>query len=152
MPRIGRSRDTFELFGQPIELKDLQDAANGDPIRFIADYDDEDLWVWDADAALHSDVWYKKKFVGKNREDMDLMATNELIWGVAEKQGSKWVMDSSDELSGMNNQQIKLSKPNPNGVSYDDKNYGTVDFNKISENFKWLNRYINITKWLRRHS
>jgi len=139
---------TFELFGPTVTNKELQSAADGGDIRFIADGENQELWIWDALEGIHGDLWFKYNFINKGRKKYtDLIADNNLIWGIAEKRGSKWYMTLSDELSERDGYQIKLSKPR-DGDSYDEQNYGTVDFKKIIENFKWLDRTINISKWL----
>ena len=131
-------RGNYELFGSPISMKDLQNAANGGEIRFIADLKGKKLWVWDAEADLHGDVWDETWNIGGDREAYDLMDDNALIWGVAEKKGNKWIMNSSHELEGMDGKS-----------HYDESN---IDFSKIIKNFKWLDRLINVSRWLKRKS
>ena len=140
--------ESFEIFGPTLTNKDLDAACSDDAVRFIADAENKSLWVWDAYTAIHGDVWDKFSFINKGRKSYtDITAHNKLIWGIANKKGNKWIMILSDELSGMDGEQIRLETPQA-GDTYDEQNYGTISFEEIMKNFKWL-KVIDVNTWLR---
>ena len=121
--------NSFEMFKSPLSNKDFQAAkksGESPTVRFIAYAPTEQVWIWNADNGLHEDVMNQlPEFKGKGNE---YIFNHQMIWGVAKQAGSKWEMFSSDSLLGFS---------------------AALDFDNLIENFKWLERQINVSKWLK---
>jgi hypothetical protein len=115
--RIGSNY--IEIFSNPSKKELL---SCGDEIRFTADADKKEVYVWDGNLAIHDDanktlgyggLWFKKP----------------ILTGIAQKEGSTYYAYRSDELESIN-----LSPP------------GSEEFltKLLSYDWDFVNRYINI--------
>ena len=118
-------RKKFEILENPSK-EEIREIAGNNEVRFSADKSTKTLYVWDEGEAIHNDVW--NKFIGKGR-DFDSTSFKEFIHGMAEFKRGKWMMISSDE--------------------FDNQAFDTrAQFDKLSKDFKWVNKYINIDDFL----
>jgi hypothetical protein len=123
----------FEVLENP-SVKEIIKLVGKNQVRFTL-YK-KDLWVWQADKAIHMYVWNSS---GKPRDEYFKTDMNTALHGIARLQGGKYVMSDSDEI----NAYIR----NKENDYIDVKNQNT-DLNKVYKLFKG-NKIINIVKYFK---
>jgi hypothetical protein len=123
-------RGSFEVFENP-SFKELKSAdSTGLGVRFTADASTKKVYAWDADAVIHDLVHSDLGIKGKGKPVS--YGWSNLLTGLAEQQGSKYVMVVSDML-----RDIKLLASTPGALEM------------FSNDWLWVDRYILITPFLR---
>uniref|UniRef100_A0A6M3JMI6 Uncharacterized protein n=1 Tax=viral metagenome TaxID=1070528 RepID=A0A6M3JMI6_9ZZZZ len=113
----------FNIDGKYIEIfvnptsKDIRDIKS-DEIRFIAISNIKKVYVWNADKLIHLRMWERLDFKGSPYGDRNV------CMGVIGKKESKWKMIYSDS----------------------EKRYWDKKEERYKE-FKWLEKYFNISDW-----
>lgn len=102
----------------------------GDEIRFIAVAREKTVYCWDANLAIHDPV---SRFLG-------LKFSTEVFWGVAEKQGSKYVVASSDTAHLYMKQAKRPASMTV--ASWEDSSYA-LKF--LGQDWTWLDKYFEAT-------
>jgi hypothetical protein len=121
-------KDSFEVFVNP-SVKEIRQVDDKDGVRFTADNKTKNVYVWDAYASIHNDVWSHNE-INKGR-NFNSTSCITVLHGECEFKGGKYVMNFSDE--------IHYQK----GIG---KEFYIRD---IIKDFKWVNRYINIEGYLK---
>jgi hypothetical protein len=117
----------FEIFVNP-SVKEMKEASVvSQEIRFTADNKDKKVYAWDALAAIHNDVW--KIEIGQGR-NFTKASCDTVLHGQCQFKGGKFIMNYSDEIHYQKGRGRKFS------------------ISDLIEDFKWVNRYINIETYL----
>jgi len=124
------SSGSFEIFVNP-STKEMREIGGirGMGLRFTADNVNQKLYIWDADKAVHIDVWEEFSKINKGRDYYDVTCCD-VIFGQAELKGGKWEMTYSDELTAGSERE---------------------SFNEdVYNNSQWINKYIKVNKYLKK--
>lgn len=125
------SNNSIEIFVNPTRKE--MNSIGSKELRFTADCSNKKVYVFDGRRVLHVEVWGAYKEINKGR-DFQESSKDGVLFGVCEPIGGKWVMTSSDE--------IELEER---------LHQGSWDFTDMLIDFKWVNRYINVDKFLREY-
>ena len=124
-----------EIFINPNKLDFNSMVTNGvDEIRFMADNVTKNVFVWNADSSLHSEVWAHSSLSKYSGGRLPLPYNTELFTGTAYKKGNKFVMFESDQFD---------SDLNGNNREYKDR-----ALKIISQDWNWVNKYVDMSNWL----
>jgi hypothetical protein len=119
----------------PDQIRDINDIeiTSYMGIRFTVINKTKKLYVWDAYLANHNAVW--DKLINKSKPYSCTPNTN-VLQGMAKKKSGKWEMSQWDDYQWMSHE----DSTSPDLVSIED----------MIKAFKWVDRYINVTKLLKR--
>ena len=128
--RVPYLKDPNPIFKNP-SIKEIREADGGDGfLRFTADLDTRDVYLWDGSAATHEEV---REHVGLYGEVVGILCTN-LLEGMARREGARAVMTDCDSIeicmSGGQRKQIEAAE------------------NLLREDWSWVQRYIRVNEFL----
>jgi hypothetical protein len=125
-----RSGEKQEIIDNPSKKEMDELASKSGMLRFIADNDNETLWIFSPHKLIHIDVWSKIPKLNKGVDWTNINLTKYLL-GKCFKRGSGWQMDSSDK------------------IQYDKSSHDYIQ--QLYYNSKWLKQYMNIDKFFKKY-
>jgi hypothetical protein len=118
--------EKFEIIELPeMSMRDVDSLRpEKGEIRFIADSRDKKIYIWDAMKEIHSRTW--DDYINANGTESSLAMKGVILEGVAKKKGGKYKMIESDQMDAY-------------------FGYEPDSMRDFKKNFKWVDRYINVT-------
>lgn len=130
LTRMKKYNESVEIFVNP-SFKEMREASTTSyGICFIADSKTKKVYVWDSENTIYHQEVCRELNLGSLKIGALSMR---LLAGYADQNGNKFEMGSVD------------------GDGYVDDAIVDNGLDKILNNFKWVDKYINITKYLNDH-